>query len=379
MPSKYFINNLRIRDLVPFQYRNSIKFLMVVILLAFTDVSISKNIRFEREYIYQASEADSKLSCRAISLEQVKRLLLEELGTYLESHVEVRNSQLTKDEIITLSAGVVQTKIISEEWDGKVYRLKAEIEADPDVVHKLILQLRNEHDQTKKLAESQTKILELTSKINYLNEQINSNNSTPTILAEYQLNIQHLSGIQHYQNGIILGNSGETLGALREFDQAIDLYPDWNPPNSYCARALVYLAIGNFQEANSDCNRALIILPNYWLAYAARALISGFEQNFNNGLFFIKKALENSPPEAKFVVYYLQGILYSKLGDINNATNSYNLSINDNPNFSKSYFERGNLHWDQGNYSQSVLDLKIAANLGHLEAQKTLGSLGLNW
>jgi hypothetical protein len=49
---------------------------------------------FLKEYTYQASEMDSKVSCRAIALEQVKRLLLEELGTYLESHTEILNFQL---------------------------------------------------------------------------------------------------------------------------------------------------------------------------------------------------------------------------------------------------------------------------------------------
>ena len=50
---------------------------------------------FIKEYTYQASENDSKVSCRAIALEQVKRLLLEELASYLESHTEVSNFQLT--------------------------------------------------------------------------------------------------------------------------------------------------------------------------------------------------------------------------------------------------------------------------------------------
>ena len=45
---------------------------------------------FIEEYTYQASEADSKILSRAIAFEQVKRLLLEKLGTYLESETEVK-------------------------------------------------------------------------------------------------------------------------------------------------------------------------------------------------------------------------------------------------------------------------------------------------
>ena len=65
---------------------------------------------FLEEYTYQASEADSKLSSRVIALEQVKRLLLEKLGTYLKSETEVKNFQLTKDQIVILTPGIVRPK-----------------------------------------------------------------------------------------------------------------------------------------------------------------------------------------------------------------------------------------------------------------------------
>ena len=76
---------------------------------------------FVREYTYQAGDEDSKNSSRTISLREVKRLLLEELGTYLESTTEVQNFQLTKDQIITLTAGIVQTELVEEKWDGRTY------------------------------------------------------------------------------------------------------------------------------------------------------------------------------------------------------------------------------------------------------------------
>lgn len=109
---------------------------------------------FIKEYTYQASEVDSKQTCRVIALEQVKRLCLEELGTYLESHTEVANYQLKRDEITTLTAGIVQTKILREKWDGEKYWLEAKIEADPDDVAKRINDLRNDREKRKKLEET---------------------------------------------------------------------------------------------------------------------------------------------------------------------------------------------------------------------------------
>lgn len=76
---------------------------------------------FIKEYTYQASELDSKTTCRAIALEQVKRELLEELGTYVQATTVVRDSRIEKDEIKTLTAGIVLTKVIDDKWNGKEY------------------------------------------------------------------------------------------------------------------------------------------------------------------------------------------------------------------------------------------------------------------
>jgi len=120
---------------------------MWIFILEFGNVAIAGLITFQKEYTYQASDADSKLSSRAIALEQVKRLLLEELGTYLESETEVKNFQLTKDQIIVLTAGIVRAEIIEEKWDGKTYYLKAKIAADPEDVTNSIDKLRQDRQK----------------------------------------------------------------------------------------------------------------------------------------------------------------------------------------------------------------------------------------
>jgi hypothetical protein len=103
-------------------------------------------LTYQRDYAYQASESDSKISCRAIALEQVKRLLLEELGTYLESQTEVINFQVSKDQIIAITAGIVGVAILTEKWDGQTYYIIAKITADPGQVAKAIKELRQDRD-----------------------------------------------------------------------------------------------------------------------------------------------------------------------------------------------------------------------------------------
>jgi hypothetical protein len=125
----------------------------VLLLLISISPTFAETKTFIKEYTYQASEFDSKASCRTMALEQVKRLLLEELGTYLENNTEVKDFELTKDKITALTAGIVQTQVLDEKWDGKSYWLKAEVKADPENVVKSIDNLRKDQKKSEDLEE----------------------------------------------------------------------------------------------------------------------------------------------------------------------------------------------------------------------------------
>jgi len=79
-------------------------FLAAAIVLAAVPAFAGK-VEFVKQHTYRAGGMDSKVSCRAIALMEVKRALLEQLGTYLASETEVRNYKMTKDQVTRLSAG----------------------------------------------------------------------------------------------------------------------------------------------------------------------------------------------------------------------------------------------------------------------------------
>ena len=106
---------------------------------------------------YNASDLDSKVTSSFIALEQVKRLLLEEFGTYLISETEVKNFRLTKDQITTYSAGVVSAEVVDEKWDGKTYYLKAKVSADPAEVTKSLQNIINDKQKSKELEDVRKK------------------------------------------------------------------------------------------------------------------------------------------------------------------------------------------------------------------------------
>ena len=132
-----------------------------------------------REYTYNASEADSKLTSRAISLEQVKRLLLQEIGVYVHStilneEVEVSGElkELTAKQIEIISAGITETKIIEENWNGETYYIKAEITADESDVLKRLDSIIEDKEKTKQLEESRNRTEEALTEIEILKQQL---------------------------------------------------------------------------------------------------------------------------------------------------------------------------------------------------------------
>jgi TPR repeat protein len=109
-------------------------FYLLTLLFA-SHTTLAAEETYLREYTYQASEADSKITARAIALQEVKRILLSELGTHVSSLVKLQadasGKRLGTEQIETLSAGVTRVEILAEKWDGVTYVLKAQIKADP--------------------------------------------------------------------------------------------------------------------------------------------------------------------------------------------------------------------------------------------------------
>ena len=128
-----------------------------LMILIFCTPALAEVKTFIKKYTYQASDFDSRISSRTIALEQVKRLLLEELGTYLEGSTEVKNFQLSMDKILALTAGIVRTQIVEEKWDGKTYWLRAEVKADPENIAKSIDALRKDQKKAEGLEEAKKK------------------------------------------------------------------------------------------------------------------------------------------------------------------------------------------------------------------------------
>jgi len=97
---------------------------------------------FIREYTYIASEQDSRVSARANATDQMRALLLQEIGQVVIAeqrlHTESRHNEFIYDNfserITAIAAGMVRMEILNETWDGHRFFIRAKMEVNPSEV-----------------------------------------------------------------------------------------------------------------------------------------------------------------------------------------------------------------------------------------------------
>ena len=348
-------------------FRATLLLMVVFLLLPVQSLAASKV--FEREYTYSASEADSKLTCRVIALEQVKRLLLEELGTYLQSLSEVKDGVLTKDEIVTLTAGVVRTEIISEHWDGKVYRLKARIKADPDHVIKAINLLRKDRQKSKDLEESQARAKQYLNDIERLKQELAK--AKGEVLKhkqiEYGQAVKNLSFEDWIEKGFSLANSKRYEEAIMAYTKALDINPrDARAYMVYNNRGLAWAKKGNYDRAIADYNRALEINPRFAEVYTNRGLAWYGKGNYDRAIADFNRALEINPRYAE--AYCGRGLVWAMRGDYDSAIADYNRALEIDPRDADAYTTRGIAWYGKGNLDSAIADYNRALEINPRDA-----------
>lgn len=159
-------------------HRRRWRLLLACLLLAALAVESRAAIKeIEAKGRYHLGDNDSKLVGHRLALLEAKRNALEKAGTYVQSITEVKDYQLTRDEIRTYSAGILQVEETKEpEWvmvgrnlEVTVY-VKARVD-DQDMARK-IGALRDDKDATRELKDARKKVVENERKIAQLNQQL---------------------------------------------------------------------------------------------------------------------------------------------------------------------------------------------------------------
>jgi hypothetical protein len=161
------------------EYERTVSYQDIIMKINDINTKKKKNKRVKeiiKEYQYNTSDDDSKNSARKKALNQVKILILEEIGVFVESYLEINKivenekyQKYFKQEIKNLTAGIIKTKILDEKYDGKTYYVKASVLVDPDSVSEGISEIlkikanKSEINKLTKLLKSKEKEIDMRS------------------------------------------------------------------------------------------------------------------------------------------------------------------------------------------------------------------------
>lgn len=138
-------------------------------------------------YKYTMGDNDTKNDARRICFLEVKRQAIEKAGTYLESTTEIRNFQLTRDEIRTFAGAIIKVDIASEEikfiGESVTIFMTVKAEVDVDSFKERIKQIKADRELEKKVIEQQSQIREMENRIKDLKKQLATNDFDEVVKA----------------------------------------------------------------------------------------------------------------------------------------------------------------------------------------------------
>jgi len=302
---------------------------------------------FVKEYTYRASEADSRVSCRAIATNQLRSMLLNELGVYVESNQLLKtddkggkNTQDFIENISTISAGITKLNILGEAWNGETFWMKAAITVDTTSLQESLKRISDDHQKVKELTELKQRLDDANKKLGELTRELNDqkeNNAKAVLAEKYNIRVNEISASNSMYIAKAKFESADYPGSIEEFNRVIALDPMYALAYAYRGHAKVKL--GNFAEAIQDFNKAIELRPKFDVAYLDRGYAKNFSGDYQGALSDFTKAIEISPTYAN--AYTSRGEIRLKLKDYQAAVHDFDLAIRYRPNYALAYFSRG--------------------------------------
>ena len=206
--------------------KNVIIFVVSIIVLAIlAPATPAAPTIYKNTYKYPLSELDSKETSKFNATREVTRLLLEELVTYIEIYTMVKDFDLTHEEIVTYTGGMVNVEIVKETREGTEYELTAKIEASPEDIAMKIAAIKGERNTRKELAALKQKFEKITKENIQLRE---SNKKDEATESKYTDNVNIGVALTTVNEVWKLFQEGKYAVALEKIDNAIKIYPTYS-------------------------------------------------------------------------------------------------------------------------------------------------------
>ena len=285
------------------------------------------------EYIMSEFETIDIAKQRA--KQKAERAAQEKAGVFIEANTEIVNMKIAKDEIRTMTGGIL--KIVDVQYqltplaDGKSLIIRATVKADidSDDINKWLNRGTDERSElVAQNIELQKAIAEQDAQIAELKKQLaDKPQDTEKISAQFATEDKIFRSNQQLAEAGKLYYNSDFRGAITLCTKAIEFNPD--NATAYSIRGAIYYRLNDFNGAVADFNKAIELNP----------------KDYRN--------------------FYNRGLAHVKLNDFRKATEDFSGAIQLNPNDADSYYNRAVCRQRLNDYYGSQEDLNKARSLGY--------------
>ena len=267
----------------------------------------------------------------------------EQAGVYVESRTEVQNAQVTRDEIITMTSGILKVTDVQfkrEIVDDTKTKIRATVTAniDSDDINKWLAKDAQERAALvaqnealrQSVAEQDKQIAALKQQLDDVRTAQDKERVTQQFAEEDRIFLSN----RKYEEGGRLLMSKDFTGAINSFTQAIELDP--NNFKAYYVRGGCYgYFLKDYPRAIEDFDRAIELRPGNSWAYLQRGFFYQALKDYWQSIADFSRAIRLDPTQA--TAFIGRGNGYAGLGDYDRANADWDtarrLGYNDRKNF----------------------------------------------
>ena len=177
-------------------------------------------------------------------------------------------------------------------------------------------------------------------------------------------NVEDEETEKHFNQGLNKAKAGDYYGAINDYTKALMISPNY--ALAYYNRGVSKHNLKDYNGAISDYTKAIELNPNFANAYNNRGLSKHNLKDYNGAISDYTKAIELNPNNA--LAYYNRGISKDDLKDYYGSISDYTKVIELNPNDVDAYVNRGASKEILGDLNGACADWKKAAELGDTDA-----------
>jgi tetratricopeptide (TPR) repeat protein len=160
--------------------------------------------------------------------------------------------------------------------------------------------------------------------------------------------------------GLASAGLGRLTEAIRDYDQAIALNPDYD--RAYNNRGLACAKVGRLTEAIQDYDKAIALNPDYAQAYESRGIAYARSARPADAMRDFDQAIALNPDYAE--AYYNRGNARLDANRHSEAIGDYDQAIALKPDYAVAYYNRAVAQYEMKAYDKASTDVKMFMRLG---------------